>query len=77
MEFLMEDKSQLIERVCIGVIEDYSRRGVSGIDASLIAEHVCRAVYGELLEVRFNEILAVVRTSMDAQNAVVLSKGLA
>jgi hypothetical protein len=78
MEHLIEqDKTLLIERVCIGVIEDYSRRGVSGIDASLIAEHVCKAVYGELLQARVNEIRDIVRMHMAANNAVVLAKGLA
>ena len=78
MEHLIEqDKSQLVESVVIGVVADYVRRGVSGIDASLIAEHVCKAVYGELLQARVNEIRDIVRMHMAANNAVVLAKGLA
>ena len=71
MELLMEqDEAQLVETVCSGVIEHYARRGVSGIDADLIAEHVCRAVYGKLLEVRLKEIRAIVRAHIQAQNTM-------
>ena len=78
MEHLIEqDKSQLIESVCRGVVADYVRRGVSGIDSELIARHVCAAVFGETPEARVKEIREIVQLHMAANNAVVLAKRLA
>ncbi len=64
-----QDKVELIERVSFAVVENYSRRGVE-VDADLIARHLCKAVFGEILQAQLKEIRAIVQSHIQAHTAM-------